>query len=179
MHKRSRKPSCNLKTQALPQPHGAFVAAHHKVELHCAKSARPRVLQRMLAHRPRHAAPARPWSCHISSVCDVPTPALLIRAQYIRPDDLSFFFRHEYGVLRRGPIRQSVLALHVPRQGVGLPAANHRLEDFPDCVRIACRGFPYEHYVKRDPHLKFLRPRAILPTWSALRETAPSRSALE
>src|ERR1700694_2820429 len=46
----------NRKAEALPQPYGTLVGADHEIVLHRAKSALARSVQRMRAHRSRHAA---------------------------------------------------------------------------------------------------------------------------
>src|SRR5580704_11475413 len=131
----------------------------------------------MLAHGPGDAASGRPWSSYVTAIGDVRSSPLLIRAQYIRPDDLSVFFRHKYFVPRRVPIHQRVLARHVRRQSVCIAASNHRFENFPNCIGITYCGFPYEHYVLLGPASQiFACAQAILAALSARRETAPSRS---
>ena len=47
----------DFKFEALPQTHGALVGAHHKIELHGAKTAFLGAFQRMRAHRARNPAP--------------------------------------------------------------------------------------------------------------------------
>ena len=59
-------------------------------------------------------------------------PALLVRAQFIRAENFTVFFRHENFVAGRTPIRKRILARVVSAGEVSLsPATNHRLDDFP------------------------------------------------
>ncbi len=137
MQERARKPAHNFKSQALPQAHRAFVAAYHEIELHRTKSASFGMLQRMLAHGPRYAASPRPRRRRVPAIRDVRSPATLIRPQIIRSENLAVFFRNEHLMSRRPPVGKTILTTHIRRQGVRIPAPNHRFEDSPNRVVVA------------------------------------------
>src|SRR6186713_1906881 len=59
MRESARHAADHVEPQRLPQPYRALVGADDEIELHAAIAARAGLLERMRAHRPSDAAPAR------------------------------------------------------------------------------------------------------------------------
>src|ERR1700681_1032236 len=78
MVERLRQPSDDLKSKALPQRDRARIAADDEIELHGAETPRSRMRERVGAHGPRHAPPARRVRRHIPAIGDMRAAALLI-----------------------------------------------------------------------------------------------------
>src|SRR5579883_831618 len=85
----------DLKSQRLPEPHGALVRADYEVELHGPISPRACMLQRVLAHAPGNSSPRRGRHRHIAAIADVSSPASLVRTHVIRAENDSVLFGHE------------------------------------------------------------------------------------
>jgi len=139
------KTANNFKAKASPQPHRALVAAHHKIELHGAKPALPRALERMRAHGPSHAAACCPGSRHVATVGDVRAAAFLIGFEKVGADDFAVVLRDEDFVARRKPERQGALAIHVARLRVGFARADNWLQDRPDRIGVFFTRSPNLH----------------------------------
>src|SRR5579859_6317856 len=75
-------------------------------------------------------------------------PPLLIRPQIVCAQNFSAFFSDEYLVPWRSPVGERVLAILFRGQRVGIPCANHRFEDFPDGLVVACSCCPNHHYAE-------------------------------
>src|SRR5713226_9278642 len=96
----------NFKAKALPQPDGALVGADYEIELHRAKSARPRAVQRMRAHRSGHAAAHRRNGCHVAAIGDVRSAALLVCLEAVSSNDVAIVLCDEHFTLGRQPVRE-------------------------------------------------------------------------
>src|SRR5260370_39395910 len=96
MQEGSGEAADNLKAKTLPQPDRALIGTDHEVELHRAKSALPRSVQRMRAHCSGHAAARRCNGCHVAAVGNVPAATLLIGLQKISADHTAVDFRNKY-----------------------------------------------------------------------------------
>src|SRR5690242_9731096 len=85
MHEGARQSADNAEVASLPQLHRAFVRRHDEIELHRLKAARPRLVERVHAHRPRNAAPEGVAPAHVPAVRHMRAAAPIVRAQIIGP----------------------------------------------------------------------------------------------
>ncbi len=138
--KRTRKPANNFKSKPLPQCDGAFVRAHHKIELHGVESALAGAIEGVRAHRPSYASTGCPGSGDVSAIGYMRAAALLIGLQEVRAYELGVLFRDENLVQGSKPILECVLAPHIPRQRVRLAGTNGRLENRPNRIGVDMRG---------------------------------------
>jgi hypothetical protein len=130
----------SLKAQAVPQPHGPLIGAHHEVELHGPKTALPRPLDRVKAHRPRNPASLRAARGHISAVGHVASSAPLIGLEKIRAYHLARVLRDPHLVPFRKPVGERLVAIPVARHCIGFPGANHRFKYRPDAIAVRLGG---------------------------------------
>src|SRR5262249_3297533 len=121
----------------LPRPNRALVGADDEIELHGAEAAVSRARKRMFEHRTREAAPLRGLCGHVTAVRDVAAATRLVRAQEVGPQNHASVFGDEDLVIAARPVLERALARDVTRKCVGLPCAQHGLENRPDRSVIA------------------------------------------
>lgn len=109
------QPARDFESEALPQPHGAFVGTDDKVELHSPETAGFSVLERVRAHGPGHSASESTARRDVPAIGNVSATALLIRAHAIGADDLPAVFRDEYLVIWGEPVGQRFVLGHLAR----------------------------------------------------------------
>jgi len=96
-----RKSANNREAKALPQAHGSFIRADNEIELHGAKTAFPRTVQRVRAHRSGNTTASRRKRCHVTAVGYMRPATLLVRLQKISSKDFAVLFCDENLMLRR------------------------------------------------------------------------------
>ncbi len=109
------------------------------------KSALPRAVHRMRAHRTRYATACRRNGCHVAAVRDVSSAALLVRLQAVGSNDVAVVFRDEDLTLVREPVRERALFAHIAWKGVCLACPDDGLHDRPDGVRVSVGCGPDQH----------------------------------
>src|SRR5215510_5366192 len=95
MLERTRQTSHNLEAKPLPEFDRPGVAAHHKIELHGAKAAFLRALERMPAHRSRNSPPFRRPCRHVAAVRHVRASPWLIGPQEVGTENSPLLLPHE------------------------------------------------------------------------------------
>ncbi len=135
------KAANDVEAKLLPEPDGALVRADHKIKLHGAEAALPRMLQGVRAHRAGYAAARRVRRSHVSAIRNVCAAAFLIGFQEIDADNVALVFRDKNFVAGREPVGQSVFAVQVPRQGISFARAEDRFQDQPDRIGIVLNCF--------------------------------------
>src|SRR5215469_16047930 len=172
MGKNPRQAADGFKAKASPQFDRARIAAYYEVELHPAKATFPRAFERMQAHRPRNSASLRRSRGDIPAIRDVRSATLLVRFQEISPQQVAVFLPNKDFLLGRKPEGKRLFSVHVPRQRVGFPGADHRLQNNPDCIAIAagCR-------TNAQAKLPYFRPTSFSKS-ASLRMVTPSSLAL-
>src|SRR5262245_61029131 len=95
MLERARQAAHNLEAKTLPEFDRPGVAAHHKIELHGAKAALLRALERMPAHCPRNSSSFGRRRRHVAAVRHVRASPSLIGAQEVGTEDGSLLLQHE------------------------------------------------------------------------------------
>ena len=113
-----------------------FIGADHEVELHGQKAPRPCVRERMLAHGPRHALPARRRRCHVPAIGHMRAAPLLIGPQVVGAQHLAVPLGHEDFVTRRLPVGQRVGPAHLAGQRISFAGPDDRADDVPDRVIV-------------------------------------------
>jgi hypothetical protein len=82
-----REPADDGKAEVLPQPDGPFVGSDDEVELHGCEATGARLIERMRAHGPGHAAPKCVWRDYVTAIGHMRAAASIIGAQIIRAND--------------------------------------------------------------------------------------------
>jgi hypothetical protein len=104
----------------------------------------------MRTHRLRDA----PAKCfrrdHVTAIGDMGAASAVVCSQIVGSDDGPAILGHKYGVARRVPVSEGVLARNVPRDRVGFSGAERRFEDAPDSVVVSRFRLP-------DPHHRWSR----------------------
>jgi len=133
---RRREPPDNLESVGLPRLDGALVGAHHEIELHREKAARPGVFERVFEHGAADARSLGIRRCHVAAVGHVSAAAHLVRLEKVGAENPLRFFSDEDVMAFALPVFQRIAPAHVSREGIGLSCADHRLQDGPDRVAI-------------------------------------------
>src|SRR5882762_6434314 len=136
MMERAGETADNFEAEGLPERDRPFVGAHHKIKLHGGEAAFAGAIERMRAHRTRHASAAGRGSSYVATIGNVRAAALLVSLQEIRAEDVRVFFRDKDFVTGSKPIIEGILARHVSRERVCLAGSDRGLQDRPDGVRV-------------------------------------------
>lgn len=173
------KAADNFKSETLPQPDSAFVAANNKIELHGAETALPRVFKRMRAHRASYPPADRVRRSHVAAIRNVRAAAFLISLQEVRADDFALVFCDKDLVVRQKPVGECAFPIHVTWERVRFARANDGLQNRPNRIPIACSNrFADQHPDILPRHAALFRLSSLflrgyfarLVNWKVFRE---------
>src|SRR6516225_9730775 len=145
MPERRRQTPEDLKSQRLPQPYSAFIRADHKIELHCAITARSGMPQRMFAHAPRNPSSRRCGTGHVAAIADVLAAAGLIASHVVSAQNHPVSFGYKCLFFRPHPIGQRLCFAHVRIERIGGGFMDDRKDDRSDSRGVAGFGFSDMH----------------------------------
>src|SRR6266404_8380889 len=115
MMERAGKAADNFEAEGLPERDRPFVGAHHKIKLHGGEAAFAGAVERMRAHRTRHASAAGRGSSYVAAVGYVRAAALLVSLQEICAENPGVFFGDEDFVPGSKPVIEGFLTRHIAR----------------------------------------------------------------
>ena len=168
----------------LPEMNGGLVRAHHEIILHGAVAERLGHIERMQAHGPGNAAPARLRRGHIAAIGDMTAAARLVGREVIGAENVSLFLGHENRGAFAEPIFQRFPLGHVPGQGKGFAFPDHGLENFSDACYLARRPLvsaavgPFEGQLATFKPYEKDEEGTPLPTYRCLVPEAPAPGSI-